>query len=316
LLSDEEKRLVKANYPALRAKNKQMPFALGGRYDLDDVLMIEHNADERQAQLEKWWAVGGLAFMLAYSDIMLEPDTNFEVAEFVRRKIASTVKDPTVAGKLMPRTTLGSKRLSVGTDYYETYNRHNVSLIDINATPLECFTWAGIQTSGGEREYDAIVCATGFDAMTGALTNIDIRGVDGASLKKKWSQGTDTYLGLQVSGFPNLFIVAGGPGSPAVFTNVVKSIEHHVEWIAQCIAFMRASGKRTIEADPEAEADWVDHVQQVAKMTLFPQENSWYNGANVPGKTKLFLPYVAGFPAYTEKCEDVVRKGYEGFIFS
>lgn len=315
-MSAEERNHIKADYDVLRAQARQLPFALGARYAPEEKSMEEDTAEQRKAQLEKWWQVGGLVYLYAYADIMLNPEANNAAAEFLREKVAQVVDDPQVADKLMPHGAVGSKRLCTGTDYYETYNRDNVDLVDINESPLECFTREGIKTPAGERTFDAIVCATGFDAMTGALTRIDIHGVNGMTLKQKWESGADTFLGMQVSGFPNLFLVAAGPGSSTAFTNVLVSLEHQVGWISDCIASMRAAGKHTIEADPEAEKSWVSHVQEVANMTLFPQENSFYNGANVPGKARVYLPYVGGFPAYAQKCEDVVTNGYEGFRFS
>ncbi|MEH6580857.1 MAG: NAD(P)/FAD-dependent oxidoreductase [Halioglobus sp.] len=312
-LSTEERTSVKADYATLRTRAKEMHFALGAKYIQEETLMAEHSLEQRKSRLEKAWAVGGFIFLYAYADIMFDPATNHEVAEFIRGKIASVVKDPAIASILMSRGVVGSKRLCVGTNYYETYNRDNVSLVDINEFPLQGFTAVGIETPAGERPYDAIVSATGFDAMTGALTRIDIRGVNGDTLKQRWSEGADTYLGLQVSGFPNLFIVAAGPGSSTAFTNVIKSTEHHVEWIGDCIIHMRETGKHTVEAEPAAESAWVEHVQEVANTTLFPQEKSFYNGANVPGKARVYLPYVAGFPVYVQKCKDVASNGYEGF---
>ena len=315
-LDKEEQQRIKADYPRLRAENAKLYFSLGALYEAEDITMAEHSAEQRQSHLEKWWSVGGLPFMLSYSDLMLNPQTNHEVAEFVRAKIAGTVKDRELAARLMPWGVLGSKRLCTGTDYYETYNRDNVSLVDLRESPLECFTRSGIRTSDGEREFEAIVCATGFDAMTGALSRMGIHGAGGGTLKEAWEDGADTYLGLQVCGFPNLFILAAGPGSSLAFSNAVTSIQHHVEWISDCITYMRAQGKHTIEATAEAQSAWVEHVQKVANTTLFPRENSWYSGANVPGKARLFLPYVGGFPAYTQRCRDVADKGYEGFSLS
>jgi cyclohexanone monooxygenase len=218
-----------------------------------------------------------------------------------------------VAELLTPTTyPLGTKRLCVDTDYYDTFNRDNVTLVDVRSAPIEEITPDGLRTATGRYTFDSLIFATGFDAMTGALLRIDIRGRDGIRLKDKWSAGPRTYLGLTVAGFPNLFAITG-PGSPSVLSNMIVSIEQHVDWIADCMAHLRAHGRATIEATPESEDAWVDHVNEVGHMTLYPKAASWYTGANVPGKPRVFMPYVGGVGTYRLKCDDVAAKGYEGF---
>ena len=248
------------------------------------------------------------------------------IADFVRDKIRSIVRDPETARKLTPESVIGCKRLCVDTDYYDTFNRANVSLVDLREQPIERFTERGImlgstasdstdgtaRCSTVEHEFDAIVLATGFDAMTGAIEKIDIIGRDGRRLRDAWSAGPVNYLGLGVHGFPNLFTVTG-PGSPSVLTNMIVSIEHHVEWITECLAWMKSNGKTTIEADSAAQDSWVQHVNAVAGMTLYTSCSSWYLGANVPGKPRVFMP-LPGFPAYAQKCAEVAQNGYRGFL--
>jgi cyclohexanone monooxygenase len=247
-------------------------------------------------------------------DTLLDARSNEQAAAFVRRKIKAVVRDPATAEMLSPRSILACKRLCVDTGYFETFNRTNVSLIDVSAAPIERLVPEGVVTGGKTFPLDAIVFATGFDAMTGALDRIDVRGRGGVRLKDAWSAGPVTYLGLQSAGFPNLFLITG-PGSPSVLTNMLPSIEQHVEFIADCLAHARRVGAATVEALADAQDAWVATVNEVAGQTLFLGCNSWYLGANVPGKPRVFMPYI-GFPAYVEKCRDVVAKGYEGFAFA
>ncbi|HZZ87653.1 MAG TPA: cyclohexanone monooxygenase, partial [Caulobacteraceae bacterium] len=237
-------------------------------------------------------------------------------AEFVRGKIREIVKDPAVAEKLAPKTyPVGSKRLCVDTGYYATFNRDNVTLVDLTEEPIERITPAGVKTGAREYAVDAIVYAIGFDAMTGALDKIDIRGKGGARLKDAWAAGPRTYLGLLVAGFPNLFLVTG-PGSPSVLCNMAVAIEQHVEWISDCIGWMNERQGQSIEATEPAQDAWVAHVNEVAEGTIFPLANSWYLGANVPGKPRVFMPYIGGFPVYRDKCNEVAAKGYEGCVIA
>ena len=275
---------------------------------------LEATPEERAAAYEERWNYGGLGILGAYTDLLLNPEANATAAEFVRGKIRAIVKDPAVAERLAPKSyPLGAKRPCVDIGYYETFNRENVSLVDLSEEPLETVTPAGVKTRAREYRVDAIVYAIGFDAMTGALNRIDIRGRGGARLKDAWAVGPRTYLGLMVAGFPNLFLVTG-PGSPSVLCNMAVAIEQHVEWISACIGWMSERQAGSIEAAEAAQDEWVAHVNAVAQMTVYPLANSWYLGANVPGKPRVFMPYIGGFPAYRDKCDDVAAKGYEGFV--
>ena len=207
-----------------------------------------------------------------------------------------------------------SKRLCLDTGYYETFNRPHVRLVDVSASPIEEITAHGVKVDDTDYTFDCLIFATGFDAMTGALDKIAIRGRDGRKLKEKWAAGPRTYLGLACAGFPNLFMITG-PGSPSVLSNMLPSIEQHVNWIADCIGYLQSRGIRAIEATPEAEDAWVEHVNEVAYTTLYPHCNSWYLGANIPGKLRIFMPYI-GVPPYVAKCNEVAASGYSGFALT
>ena len=308
-LDPVEQRAVKRDYPALRARGGQMPFGFDTRSTERSALEV--SPEERLAEYEDRWRQGGLPFLGSFADLLFSKEANDTAADFVREKIRGIVRDPAVADVLTPRGVVGCKRLCSDTGYFETFNRPNVTLVDIAAAPIEAVTERGIRTARAHYDVDCIVFATGFDAMTGALSRIDIRGSGGVTLRDKWTAGPRTYLGLSSAGFPNLFIITG-PGSPSVLSNMVPSIEQHANWIADCIAHLGERGMRRIEATPEAEDAWVAHVNEVADTTLYPSCNSWYLGANIPGKPRVFMPYL-GFPAYVEKCKQVVSRGYEGF---
>jgi len=241
---------------------------------------------------------------------------NDTAANFVREKIAEIVNDPETAKLLQPNNhPIGSKRICIDTDYFATFNRANVTLVDIKTNPIEDITAHAVRAGGRDYEVDALVLATGFDAMTGSVAKIDIHGRNGQTLNRKWAEGPKTYLGLMSAGFPNLFIITG-PGSPSVLSNMIVSIEQHVDWIADSLAYMRDNGLETMEADGDAEDKWVAHVNEVAATTLYPQANSWYMGANVPGKPRIFMPYIGGVGPYRQICNDVAAKGYEGFVMT
>jgi cyclohexanone monooxygenase len=303
----------KASYARRRREARQTAFGVSG-YPVPTRSALEVPEEERRANYERMWAEGGTIGLLnCYNDFLVDEAANETAAEFVRGKIRGIVRDPAVAELLAPKDhPIGSKRLCLDSGYYETFNRGNVTLVDVRRAPIEEITPGGLRTAEREYALDAIAFATGFDAMTGALREIDIRTAGGASLAERWAEGPRTYLGLMVAGFPNLFIVTG-PGSPGVKSQMIHSIEQHVDWIADCLARLRANGLARIEPTPEAEDRWVAHVNEVAGATLYPRANSWYVGANIPGKPRVFMPYVAGVGAYRRKCDEVAARGYEGF---
>ncbi len=305
----------KANYREFRHLQRTSGYGVPAEPPTELALSV--TPEERAAAYEAGWARGEIVGLLScYADTLIDPAANETAAEFARAKIRAKVEDPELAELLSPRTfPIGTKRICLDTGYYETYNRPNVRLVDLRATPLAEFTQTGLRTSEAEYDFDAIVFATGFDAMTGALSAVDIRGRDGVLLADEWRAGPRTYLGLSVAGFPNMFTITG-PLSPSVLTNMVVSIEQHVEWVSDCIAHLRANGLGVIEATPEAEAGWVEHVAEVGAMTLFPRADSWYMGANVPGKARYFLPYVGGVGPYREVCDGVAASGYQGFTMT
>ncbi len=305
-------REVKANYRAMRTRAKMLPAGIDLKINLASA--IETPQPERERLYQERWDYGGFSFMAAFSDLLLNDQSNKTAADFVRAKIREVVKDAETADRLSPTNIIGCKRLCVDTGYWATFNRPNVTLVDISDEPIEKITPTGLRVKGRDYAFDCLVLATGFDAMTGALLRIDIRGRGGVPLKEKWREGPKTYLGLTMAGFPNLFTVTG-PGSPSVLTNMLPSIEQHVDWIADCLAAVRAKGAAVIEAETRAEEAWVGHVGEGAGNTLRSTCSSWYVGANIPGKPRVFMPYIGGLPAYIERCEAVVARGYEGFSF-
>ena len=311
-LDPSVQRRIKADYAGLRQKGGQMPFGFDTRST--EKLAVEATAEDRRVEYEDRWEQGGLPFLGAYADMLFSKEANDTAAEFIRGKIRAIVRDPQVAETLTPRMVVGCKRLCSDTGYYETFNRPNVTLVDVSRSPIEEITPHGLRTRDHAYELDCIVFATGFDAMTGALLRIDIRGRGGVTLARKWAEGPRTYLGVATAGFPNLFIITG-PGSPSVLSNMVPSIEQHVNWLGRCIAHMREQGMGRIEPTVAAEDAWVAHVNEVADTTLYPTCNSWYLGSNIPGKPRVFMPYL-GFPVYVQKCEEIAANGYEGFALS
>lgn len=314
-LDAEEVADIKANYAEHREKSRYSLFGVPDRRM--DVPALSVNEEERQRRYEEGWESGELvALMQQFSDLLVSPAANETASEFVRNKIRAIVDDPETAETLCPKTfPLGSKRACLDTNYYALFNEPHVHLVDLTKDPIETITATGIKTTERSFEFDAIVFATGFDAMTGAIVNVDIRGRGGKTLREKWTDGPRTYLGLATAGFPNLFLITG-PGSPSVMSNMMISIEQHVDWITDCLEHAREIGAETIEANAEAEADWVAHVNEVAAGTLFPRANSWYMGANVPGKPQLFMPYIGGVGPYRVKCDEVAAEGYPGFTLS
>lgn len=287
-------------------------FGFGGA---DNVAPMDAILETSPEQREQALNDEGFAAIRRYMDIGLDMNANELACDMYREQVSRVVKDPKAAEGLMPKGyPIGCKRPVIDSGYYEAYNRDNVKLVDLRKGGIECITETGIQTSQGHYEVDAIVYATGFDAMTGALLNVDIKGRGGAKLREAWEAGPRTYLGLQTVGFPNLFMITG-PGSPSVLSNMIVSIEQHVDWIADCIQHMDAHQWRSIEPTSVAEQQWIEHVNEIAKGTMLtaPSCNSWYLGANIPGKPRIFMPYVGGVGTYRTKCEEIVANGYEGF---
>jgi cyclohexanone monooxygenase len=282
----------------------------------NEKMVADLTPEERERELATRWNAGGFAFLGAYADLMATQEANAYAAEFARREMRKRIKDPKIADMLTPTDhPVGAKRLCLDTGYLETFNQPHVELVNVRANPIEGIVATGVKAGGKLYEVDAIVFATGFDAMTGALLSIDIRGRKGQSLRDKWAAGPRTYLGLGTAGFPNLFFVTG-PGSPSVLSNMIVSIEQHVEWITDCIKALEAKQVVSIEATPQAEDQWVDHVNEVAATTLYPEANSWYMGANVPGKPRVFMPYAGGVGVYRQKLLEVANANYEGFALS
>jgi cation diffusion facilitator CzcD-associated flavoprotein CzcO len=313
-MDPEVERQYKAAYLEYRKKARES--RRGYAVDVSDQPALSVTPEERERIFEEQWRRGGLHFLTGFGDLYTSKEANDTAAEFVRAKIRETVHDPATAEALLPDShPIGTKRLCVDSHYYETYNRENVTLVDLRKDPLVEITQSGIRTENAEHELDSIVFATGYDAMTGTLTRIDIRGRGGIQLKEKWAEGPRTYLGVAVSGFPNLFTVTG-PGSPSVLSNMMVSIEQHIDWITECIEYLSERNLQAIEATPEAEERWVQHVNEVAHSTLYPQAGSWYMGMNVPGKPRVFMPYVGGVGHYRRTCDAVAANGYEGFSLS
>ncbi|MER5771945.1 NAD(P)/FAD-dependent oxidoreductase [Streptomyces sp. NPDC001985] len=314
-LDGEEIAEQKARYPEFRAAQRR---SKGGSVcEMPTRSALEVGEEERTAAYERAWEAGVLSAMLrSYTDILVDAAANETAAAFIRAKIASIVDDPATAEALTPRDyPFATKRPCLDSGYYAAFNDPRVSLVDLRATPIEAITPKGVRTS--EREYlvDTIVHATGFDSLTGALTAVEIVGRDGVTLREKWADGPRSLLGLVSAGFPNLFTVTG-PLSPSVLTNMVVSIEQHVEWITDCVVHLRERGIAEIDAAPEAEESWGAHVAELAAGTLYPAADSWYLGANVPGKARVFLAYTGGLDRYRAECDAVARDGYRGFVLS
>jgi cation diffusion facilitator CzcD-associated flavoprotein CzcO len=314
-LTAEFKQYVRDNAAEIRqvmhATPNGHPFMISSRK------AVEAEATERASLYEEAWKVGGLRFRATFQDLLVDQAANDTAAEFIRTKIREVVKNPDTAAKLTDIDhPFAAKRPPIDTHYFETYNRDNVSLVDVRAAPIQRITARGIETTEGVHELDIIVFATGFDAMTGPLMKLNIHGRDGVSLNEAWRAGPRTYLGLQMAGFPNLFTLTG-PGSPSVLVNMPVAIEQHVGWVTDCIAYLRSEGIERIEARAEAADRWVEQVNAAANATLLPQAgHSWYLGANVPGKPRVFMPYAGGMPRYREICNAVAASQYEGFELS
>lgn len=308
------KRHWMSNYPALRERARNT--RSGILYEYGTRPGVSMSPEERAEEMDRRWKKGGANFVHAFNDTFVNPDSNQFLADYVRTRIRQTVKDPATAEKLLPHDhPIGTKRICVDSGYFETFNRPNVKLIDLRRDPITGFDEAAVLTRSARYEIDAMVFATGYDAVTGALERLNLQGESGQSLRDLWKNGPKSYLGLMTAGFPNLFTITG-PGSPSILTNVIVSIEQHVDWITDCLAHMSAQGFQRINAQQDAQDRWVAKVQEIATGTLFVEANSWYVGANIPGKPRVFLPFVGGFSNYSAICREVVQKGYEGFSFS
>jgi cation diffusion facilitator CzcD-associated flavoprotein CzcO len=308
----EHQEQIKGNYDEIFSLTRQS-FAGFPFMPIDRKTMsVTH--EERQEILDGLWEEGGFKFLWGgFNDLLHDPEANDIASEYIRNKIRETVNDPKTAELLCPKGyPYGAKRPPIDTDYYETFNRDNVSLVDITESPIEAITPTGLRTTDAEFEFDALVFATGFDAMTGSLLRMNIHGAHGVPLSDAWADGPRTMLGLAVAGFPNMFTITG-PGSPSVLLNMPVAIEHHVDWIADCFEYMRDHDIARIEATEEAQEAWVEHVAEVGQFSLFGRANSWYVGANIPGKPRVIMPYTGGQPMYRDRCAAVSDAGYEGF---
>jgi cyclohexanone monooxygenase len=310
-LTSEYLQAAKADYPALRAKARGRPTGFYFPFNMKPAL--EAAPEERERQYEEAWTRGGLPFLGAFGDLLFEKAANDTIADFARRKIRGIVKDPATADLLCPDNVFGCKRLCVDTSYFETYNLEHVKLVDVSKTPIERFTPDGIEVDGVAYPLDTAVCATGFAAMTGSFDKIAITGRKGLTLTEKWRAGPRAYLGIASAGFPNLFTITG-PGSPSVLASMIQAIEQHVDWLADCMAHMRDVGAATIEPKREDEDAWVEHVTDVSTVSLRSTCSSWYVGTNIPGRPRVFMPYIGGFPVYVQKCNEVMSAGFDGFV--
>ncbi len=307
----------KAKYPEYRERMRTSD--AGILYDTHEINLKSAAAvpdDQREAQFELRWKQGGFNFQNTFTDVTSNQKSNDLYADFVRNKIRQMVDDPHTAERLCPTDfPICTKRLCVDTNYYATYNRRNVTLVDLKMSPITEITPDGVCAGDTEHDLDIIVFATGFDAVTGALLQVDVKGRAGRSLRREWQDGPHSYLGLGMAGFPNLFTITG-PGSPSIFTNMMVSIEYHVDWITDCIGYLRDNACDVIEATEDAQDTWSAHVGEIGENTLYPKTNSWYMGANVPGKPRVFLAYVAGHKTYVKYCDDCAANGYDGFALT
>lgn len=322
-LTDADRAWWDEHKERIRTRLRKSEIVGSGDVFMDDEMLATRSVpstqftkEQRREILEKRWEFGGATMPRAFSDILTNREFNQEVCQFLENKISGIIADPATAEIMTPRNMyFGTKRICVGTNFYETFNRPNVSAYAVKETPIERFTEKGIVVGGAEHELDAIICASGFDALTGALTAIEITGTGGQTIKGAWAKGADTYLGFGVAGFPNLHMI-GGPGSPSVLVNVVMANEYQVGWISDLLKHMRDEGYTRVDVDPAAQERWTDEVNGVIQGTVFTSADSWYVGANVPGKARRILAYAGGIVDYTRACDAAVSNGYEGLSFS
>lgn len=313
-LSDEQVRAVKATYPERRRESRRTRRGFPLPEGVTTEPISAFTPDEQRERLERMWAHGGAIFTSTFGDLTVDPDANRIAADFVREKIREIVDDPRTAELLCPDDhPLGGKRPCVDTGYYETFNRDNVELVDVRRSPIGAFTEHGVRVADREIALDVVIFATGYDAITGTLARIDIRGRDGRTLREAWADGATAYLGITPAGFPNLFTITG-PGSPSVLCNMIVSIEQHVELMTALID--RAGTASTVEADSDAERRWAEHVAEIAAGTLLNEGNSWYQGANVPGKPRVFMPYAGGMAQFESECREILDRDFDGFAFA
>lgn len=304
---------IKRNYPGMRAAARNS--LVGGVRPSITRPFFSLPPDQRRDLMEDSWKRGGHAFLGTFSDLMTNPEANEQVAEFVRNKISDVVKDPATAEALKPRDyPIFARRPCLDTDYYETFNEPHVHLVDCKKEPIERLTEKGVKTQSREIELDVVILATGYDGLTGAMLAFDIRGRQGASLKEKWKGGPVSYLGLAMAGFPNLFMLCGANG-PSALANIITLNEQNADWICDVVAHMRKNDLTTVEATEKAEAEWMDTVRSLAKLTLMSKASTWYTGTNVEGKARGLTMYTGGYRTYRETCEAMVRDGFRGLAF-
>jgi cyclohexanone monooxygenase len=310
-MDEEDGRRIKEQYREIWQRTRETAF--GWPYEVADRSALVVPDDDRERIFAEAWEEGAFRMVTTFNDLLIDEKANETAAEFIRERIRERVKDPEIAELLTPRDhPFMTKRPPLENGYYDTFNRDNVTLVDLRKAPIQEITPRGIRTTDAEYEVDIIVYATGFDAMTGSLFKLGIKGRDGLGLEEKWAEGPRTYLGIATHDFPNLFMITG-PQSPSVLSNMPVSIEQHVDWITDCVRYLQANGLDTIEALPAAEDDWVDHHNEVTDTTLLPRANSWWVGANIPGKARNLYPYVGGLGTYRAICDKVAASDYDGF---
>jgi cation diffusion facilitator CzcD-associated flavoprotein CzcO len=312
-LTPEEVKDIKSDYKGFRAKAYAGLTAF--LFERHDQSVFDLTPDERRARFDNYWNIGGLPFLGAFNDILFNDDANQACIDYWRSRIEEIIDDPKLVELLTPDEEFGCKRLCSGTGFYEMFNRDNVTLVDVRGTGIERFTPAGLRAEGVDYDLDTIIFATGFDAMTGSVTRIRITGKGGQTIQQKWAEGPKTYLGLMISGFPNMFNMVSA-GSPSVLATMVTAAEQHGDWVGECLDHMRETGKTVIEATPEAEAEWSAEVKRAGDASLRTNCDSWYVGSNIEGKARAFAPYIGGWPPYVARCNAETASKYENCVLS